>query len=102
MANTDLFETIPVTEVYSAPRGRQAKLNEKLVEGFSKMKPGQAAIVKVFGPVAKEQHSSVSQKIRAHWSAGRNDECDIRWTADGQFPQVAVKGSIPTKAKAKA
>lgn len=88
------FEVIPSTEVRVSPRGRKAELNAELVKAFAGLKPGQAIrLTEPYGSVPKAQRASVSQNIRKHWRAAREDACRIDWDDKTGIAQVQAKAA---------
>lgn len=85
-------EIISAGDVVVSPRGRKKELMPELCATLKALKVGQAArLSSTFGEVPKEDRSRVSQIIRKHCRAVRDDEMRIDYDTKG-VPQVRIKG----------
>ncbi len=85
-------EIISADEVVVSPRGRKMELIPELCDALKGLKKGQALrLTSTFGEVPKEERSAVSQAVRKHWRAVRQDDLRIDYDMKG-VPQVRVKG----------
>lgn len=84
-------EIISAGDVVVSPRGRKKELMPELCATLKGLKAGQAVrLSSTFGEVPKEDRSRVSQIVRKHWRAVREDEMRIDYDTKG-IPQVRVK-----------
>jgi hypothetical protein len=84
-------EIINASDVVVSPRGRKKELIPELLTTFKALKVGQAVrLSSTFGEVSKEDRSRVSQIIRKHCRAVREDEMRIDYDTKG-VPQVRIK-----------
>jgi hypothetical protein len=84
-------EIINASDVVVSPRGRKKELIPELLTTFKALKVGQAVrLSSTFGEVSKEDRSRVSQIIRKHCRAVREEEMRIDYDMKG-VPQVRIK-----------
>lgn len=86
-----MARTIKVEDVQKLPRGRKPELDDALCSTLAKVKPGQAVVLdEEFGNVDPDDRSTVSQTIRKHWKAVREDAPSINFSPEG-MAQVFIR-----------
>jgi len=80
-----MAKTIKLEDVRKLPRGRRPELDPALTKTLKSVKAGQAVVLsEEFGKVAEDDRSKVSQTIRKHWLACRDDKPSVNFSPEGE------------------